>query len=163
MIDKIEIERISLVSSKPFEEVLASINAGISHPNMAELFPSIQRSTSVKEMEDMIHKAIGPSGLMLFAKFDHGGIVYKGNYKHGCGVVRMLIGNPLIMASMVRHVPDAGSYAPVTVLVDERSDGVHLAYDRMSSFLASYGNSEALKIASELDAKIETLLQGAAD
>jgi hypothetical protein len=29
------------------------------------------------------------------------------------------------MKEMVKHVPDAGSYAPVTVLVDERADGVH--------------------------------------
>jgi hypothetical protein len=30
--------------------------------------------------------------------------------------------------------PDAGSYAPVTVLVDERAEGVYLSYDRMTSF-----------------------------
>ena len=29
-------------------------------------------------------------------------------------------------------------YAPVTVLVDERSDGVHISYDRMVSLLAPY-------------------------
>jgi hypothetical protein len=41
-------------------------------------------------------------------------------------------------------VPDAGSYAPVTILIDERPDGVHLSYDRMGSLLAPYGNAEAL-------------------
>ena len=40
-----------------------------------------------------------------------------------------------------------GSYAPVTVLVDERADGVHLSYDRMASFLAPYGNRDALEVA----------------
>jgi hypothetical protein len=39
------------------------------------------------------------------------------------------------------------SYAPVTVLVDERADGVHVSYDRMASFLAVYGNSETLAVA----------------
>jgi hypothetical protein len=34
-------------------------------------------------------------------------------------IVRLLIGNPLIMKEMAKHVADAGSYAPVTVLVDE--------------------------------------------
>jgi len=33
---------------------------------------------------------------------------------------------------MAKRVPDAGSYAPVTVLVDERHDGVHVSYDRMA-------------------------------
>ncbi len=62
------------------------------------------------------------------------------------------------MREMVKHVPDAGSYAPVTILIDERPDGVHLSYDRMASFLATYKNEEALKVAEELDAKVEGLL-----
>jgi hypothetical protein len=66
------------------------------------------------------------------------------------------------MQSMARLVPDAGSYAPVTVLVDERADGVHLSYDRMASLLAPYGNSEALNVARDLDAKVENLLRQAA-
>jgi hypothetical protein len=69
------------------------------------------------------------------------------------------VGNPLIMKEMVKHVPDAGSYAPVTVLVDERPDGVHLSYDKMESQLLPYGNSNALAIARNLDAKITTLLR----
>jgi hypothetical protein len=69
---------------------------------------------------------------------------------------------PLIMMEMAKHVPDAGSYAPVTVLVDERADGVHLSYDRMASFLAPYGNAAALEVARELDRKVETILQQAA-
>ena len=55
-----------------------------------------------------------------------------------------------------------GSYAPVTVLVDERVDGVYLSYDRMASFLAPYGNREALQVAQSLDKKIEDLLRHAA-
>ena len=48
------------------------------------------------------------------------------------------------------------------VLVDERLDGVHLSYDRMSSFLKPYGDTEALKVAKDLDAKVEALLASAA-
>ncbi len=55
-----------------------------------------------------------------------------------------------------------GAYAPVTVLVDERPDGVHLSYDRMASFLAPYGNHDALRVAEDLDKKVETLLRSAA-
>jgi uncharacterized protein (DUF302 family) len=99
---------------------------------------------------------------MLFAEFDHGAVVRKGT---GCATPRMIrfvIGNPLIMREMAKHVPDAGSYAPVTVLVDERADGVHLSYDRMTSFLAPYNNAAALNVARELDAKVEALLASAA-
>ena len=66
------------------------------------------------------------------------------------------------MKEMAKHVPDAGSYAPVTVLVDKRGDGVHLTYDRMVSLLAPYGNSDALKVAQVLDFKVEKLMNEAA-
>jgi hypothetical protein len=64
-----------------------------------------------------------------------------------------------IMKEMVKNVPDAGSYAPVTVLIDERPDGVHLSYDKMESHLLPYGNSDALAVVRNLDAKITTLLR----
>jgi hypothetical protein len=38
----------------------------------------------------------------------------------------------------------------------------HLAYDRMASFLATYGSPEALKVAQDLDAKVGALLAAAA-
>jgi hypothetical protein len=38
-----------------------------------------------------------------------------------------------------------------------------LSYDRMASFLAPYGNREALEVARRLDTKIEGLLRQAAD
>jgi hypothetical protein len=52
------------------------------------------------------------------------------------------------------QVPDAASYAAVTILIDERPDGVHLSYDLMASYLAPHGNSQALKVAREVDTKI---------
>jgi len=99
---------------------------------------------------------------MLFAEFDHGAIVRKGTGRATPRMIRFVIGNPLIMRQMVQHVPDAGSYAPITILIDERSDGVHLSYDRMTSFLAPYNNATALNVARELDAKVEALLASAA-
>ena len=66
------------------------------------------------------------------------------------------------MKQMVVHVPDAASYAPVTILIDERPDGVHLSYDRVAGYLASYGSELALNVARNLDAKLETLLTAAA-
>jgi len=99
---------------------------------------------------------------MLFIEFDHGMIVRKGTERHSARIIRLVMGNPLIMKEMAKHVPDAGAYAPVTVLVDERADGAHLSYDRMASLLASYGNNDALNFARDLDAKVEDLLRQAA-
>ena len=99
---------------------------------------------------------------MLFMQLDQGAVVQKETGRETPRIIRLLIGNPLIMKEMAKHVPDAGSYAPVTVLVDDRADGVHLSYDRMASFLAVYGNRDALQVAEDLDNKVETLLRAAA-
>ena len=162
MTRKLEIERFSLVTSKAFDEVVAALNATVGHPDMAEFWKSTHRTRSVGELEGAIKKVLGPTGLMLFVAFDHGGIVRKGTGRDTPRMIRFVIGNPLIMKEMAKHVPDAGSYAPVTVLVDERADGVHLSYDRMASLLAPYGNLDALKVAQSLDVKVENLLQEAA-
>jgi len=63
---------------------------------------------------------------------------------------------------MVKDVPEAGSYAPITLLIDERADGVHLGYDKMESFLAPYGSVRALAVARSLDEKVEKLMRDAA-
>ena len=46
--------------------------------------------------------------------------------------------------------------------IDERLDGVHISYDRVTSFLAPYGNEEAIGVARDLDSKVESLLTAAA-
>jgi len=40
---------------------------------------------------------------------------------------------------------------------------VHLAYDTMASYLAPYGNPGVLKVARDLDTKVEALLAEAAE
>ena len=162
MIKKIEIERFSLTTSKPFAEVVAGVNAAIGHPDLAEFFRTTRGAGSFAELKDAVEKGLSKAGLMLFMQLDQGGVLRQESGRDIPRIVRLLIGNPLIMTEMVKYVPDAGSYAPVTVLVDERDDGVHLSYDRMASFLAPYGNRDALKVAQDLDRKVEDLLREAA-
>ena len=162
MVSKIEVERFTLSSSKSFDQVVAALNSAVGHPDMAEFWKSTHRAQSDAEVQNTIEKVLGPTGLMLFVEFDHGAVVRSGTGRATPRMIRFVIGNPLIMREMAKHVPDAGSYAPVTVLVDERADGVHLSYDRMTSLLASYNNPEALKVARDLDEKVEALLSAAA-
>jgi uncharacterized protein (DUF302 family) len=162
MIRTIEVERLSLIASKPFDQVVAVLYASIGHPDMAEFGRSTHEARSFAGLKSAVEKGLSTVGLMLFMQLDHGAILRKETGRETPKMIRFVIGNPLIMKEMVKHVPDAGSYAPVTVLVDERADGVHLSYDRMASFLAPYGNRDALEVARDLDKKIEDLLQKAA-
>ena len=162
MIKKIEIERFSLTSSKPFDQVLAALDAAIGHPDMGEFARSTHEARSFAELKSAVEKGLSKAGLMLFMQLDQGAVVRKEMGRDFPKIIRLLIGNPLIMKEMAKYVPDAGSYAPVTVLVDERADGVHLSYDRISTFLAPYGDADALQVAKDLDKKVEDLLKQAA-
>ena len=158
-IRKVEIERLSITSSKPFEAVVAALRAAVGHPDMAEFRRATDGARTFAELESVVHRSLGRTGLMMFVEFDLGAILRKETGLDTPKLMRFVIGNPLIMKEMARHVHDAGAYAPVTMLVDERPDGVHLTYDRMASFLAPYGNSDALAVARDLDRKIESLLR----
>jgi uncharacterized protein (DUF302 family) len=158
---EVEIERISLTSSKPFDAVVASIKAAVGQPDMARFRQTTTAARSFAELERAVREGLGRTGLMLFMEFDLGAILRRESGLETPKIVRFVIGNPLIMKEMVKHVHDAGSYAPVTILVDERRDGVHLSYDKMESLLAPYGSPDALSVARELDTKIVSLLREA--
>jgi len=161
-IKKLEIERFSLTSSRPFDAVVAALKAGVGRLDLAAFAQASHSAGTFSELEKVIGRDMGKTGLMLFLELDHGAVLRKETGGDKPKMVRLVIGNPLVMKEMVKHVPDAGSYAPITVLVDERSDGVHLSYDRMVSFLRSYGNAKAAKVAQELDVKVEALIASAA-
>ena len=161
-ITKLEIERFAVTSSKPFEAVMAALKAGVGRLDLVEFAKTSKSAGSFSELEKVVNRAPGKTGLMLFLELDHGAVLRKESGLNTPKIVRLVVGNPLIMKEMAKRVPDAGSYAPVTILVDERVDGVHLSYDRMASFLAPYGNSDALKVAHDLDLKVEKLLNESA-
>ena len=161
-IRKVEIERLSVRSTKPFDAVVATLKAGVGRLDLIEFAKASKSAGNFSELEKVIGRDMGPTGLMLFIELDHGAVLRKETGLDKPKMVRLVIGNPLIMKEMAKHVPDAGSYAPVTVLVDERPDGVHLSYERMASFLKPYANAKALNIARELDVKVEALLASSA-
>jgi uncharacterized protein (DUF302 family) len=161
-IQTIEVQRFSLTTSRSFEAVIASLKAGVGRLDLAAFASASRSPGTFAELEEVINRDMGKTHLMLFLEFDHGAVLRKETGLNKPKIVRLIIGNPLVMKEMAKHVPDAGSYAPVTVLVDERDDGVHLSYDRMTSFLSPYENSDALTVAGELDSKVERLLNNAA-
>ena len=80
----------------------------------------------------------------------------------GRRLVRLIAGNPVTMGQMTRHVPDAGSYAPVTILIEEtRGGGARVAYDSVASAIAPYRDAAASEVARRLDAEVLGLLREA--
>jgi hypothetical protein len=106
-------------------------------------------------------RAIGHPDKRAFGK----GVAAAGTYNWKTSLTRksgLWPAIPRFMKQMVEHVPDAGSYAPVTILIDERPDGVHLSYDRMASSSRPLREWGGTQVAQDLDAKVEALLLTAA-
>src|SRR6516164_9711857 len=157
---EVQVRRVSVVSSKPFEEVLGGLTQTIGQPDMNAFLSAMSAAPTIADLEDVVHGAVGSSGLMEFARFDIGEVLRKeqGGSRQS---IRLVVGNPVIMKEMAKTVPDVASYAPTTILIDERDDGVHISYDSMASLLAPYGSEAALRVARDLDAKVERLIETA--
>jgi hypothetical protein len=151
------VRRFSVVSPRPFEEVVARLTATIGQPDVLAFQKEMGAATNLAELEAVVGNAIGTSQLMEFARYNAGAVLCKARGRPGPRILRLVIGNPLIMKDMAERVPDAAAYAPLTLLIDEREDGVHLSYDSMESLIAPYGSEAALAVARDLDAKVLAL------
>jgi uncharacterized protein (DUF302 family) len=159
---EVPVRRLSVVSTRSFDEVVRGLTATIGRPDMDAFHKAVVAADTVADLEAVIPKALGSSGLMEFIRFDAGEVLRKERNGQGPKILRLIVGNPLIMKEMAKAVPDAAAYAPITILVDERADGVHLSYDSMASLIAPYASEPALAVARDLDARIEALLDTAA-
>ncbi len=97
---------------------------------------------------------------MLFALIDHGAWITKAGIDRK--VMRVILGNPLIAITMLRHDVSAGLFAPVEVLVIDEGEGrSSLTYVKPSSLMVlerdPAPNPELLSAAKELDAKLAAL------
>jgi hypothetical protein len=100
MIAKIEVERFSLTSSRQFDEVLAAIKGAVGNPDMVDFAKTTSAARTFVELESAVRKGAGKTGLMRFMELDQGAVIRKAT---GCDtprMVRLIIGNPLIMQEM---------------------------------------------------------------
>jgi hypothetical protein len=154
-------ERFTLTTSRTFADVVGAIERAVSHPNVPDLLRKMKEAPTPDALRRLVEDAVGPNGLLEFIRFDFGVVLAKDDPPTRRGAVRFMLGNPLIMRELVRGAPDAGSNAPVSVLVDERDGEVRLAYDRTAPGLSG-GDPHALESARKLDARVEAMLCAAA-
>lgn len=78
--------------------------------------------------------------------------------RNPCKALRVILGNPLIAITMLRHDVTAGLFAPVELLIlDEPNGGSSLTYVKPSSLMVVEGNPELLSAARELGANLAAL------
>jgi uncharacterized protein (DUF302 family) len=160
---EVVVRRHVFTSSQPFSAVLDGIFSGISQPDIRQLFSKLANSTSYEQFSSLVQQAQGSAGLMRFLRLDlDAALALDPQAKDQAGrrLVRLIAGNPVTMGQMTRHVPDAGSYAPVTILLQQMPDGgTRVAYDTVASALAPYHDAAASEVAERLDTEVLGLLR----
>jgi len=150
-------------SERPFSSVLDGIFDGISQPDIGLLFSKLAASTSYEQYSALVREAQGSAGLMQFLQLDLDSVLTLDPQAPGWTgrrLVRLIAGNPVTMGQMTRHVADAGSYAPVTILIQEMPDGgTRAAYDTVASAIAPYHDVAASEVAQRLDTEVLGLLR----
>jgi uncharacterized protein (DUF302 family) len=159
----VAISRVTVTSDHPFDDVVAAVYAGLGRiRNLSAALADWRNAADRESFDAAVHPLTGPSGLIEFLSLDHGAVVTVRYPDRGYRLLRIIAGNPVTMSNMTVTTPDAGSYAPITILVAERRHGVTLSYDRVASAIAPYGNAEASAVAQALDDSVLRLLHDAA-
>jgi len=105
-----------------------------------------------------VEQYVGPHGFMLFATFDHGAWIGKAGIDRR--VLRVIVGNPLIAITMIRHDVTAGLFAPVELLLTQEDGGRSaLTYVRPSSLMVVEPNPPLLEAALALDEKLAAMAE----
>jgi uncharacterized protein (DUF302 family) len=147
--------RVRYDSTKSYDELVAALLADIGE-RAVSLDDLATASSDWESYQRQVEPHVGPSGFMLFEVFDHGVWMKKAGIDRT--VLRVILGNPLIAITMLRHDVTAGLFAPVEVLlVDEAEGHSSLTYVKPSSLMVVEHNPELLSAANELDAKLAAL------
>ena len=148
--------RVRYDSAKGYDELLAALLADIGEQPVP-INDIVTTTDSWDSYRRRIESHVGPSGFMLFGLVDHGGWITKAGIERKA--IRVILGNPLIAITMLRHDLTAGLFAPVELLILEEPAGSSLTYVKPSSLMVVQDNPELLSAAQELDAKLAALAQ----
>jgi uncharacterized protein (DUF302 family) len=147
--------RVRYESTKSYDELVAALLAEVGD-RPVPIDDLGKDFASWDAYRNKVESHVGPGGFMLFTIFDHGGWITKAGIDRK--VLRVIIGNPLIAITMLRHDVTAGLFAPVELLlVDEENGASSLTYLKPSSLMVIEENPALLAAAEELDAKLAAL------
>jgi uncharacterized protein (DUF302 family) len=147
--------RMRYDSAKSYDELVAALLADIGE-RPVPVNDMAMDTEGWQSYRQRVESHVGPSGFMLFALLDHGTWITKAGIDRK--VLRVILGNPLIAITMLRHDVRAGLFAPVEMLLVDGGEGrSSLTYVKPSSLMVVEPNLELLRAAEKLDAKLAAL------
>ena len=78
------VRRFSVISSRPFADVVGRLTATIGRPDLTAFRAALATAATVDDPEDVVHAAIGSSELMEFVRFD--GRADRGSTRDCCAM-----------------------------------------------------------------------------
>ena len=149
--------RVRYESAKSYDEVVGALLADIGDKPV----PINDIAVGFDSWESFgreVASHAGPSGFMLFGQFDHGVWLEKAGIRRPA--LRVILGNPLIAVTMLRHDLTAGLFAPVELLITEEAhERSALTYVLPSSLMVVAPNEPLRSAAEALDAKLAALAE----
>jgi len=153
---KIQVEHVRIVSTKPFAQVEAVLEGSI-----PKLDPAIALALSNGEI-DRAKEIEHGTDLYIFLKRDHGALLRA--YGQTRKALQYEIGNPLTASTMTQYELPAALYAPLRVVLYENAAGAAtFEYDKPSTLFGQFGDAQVTAVGRKLDDEIEHALRRAAE
>jgi hypothetical protein len=154
--------RVRVETQRAFEQIRNDLRALVPKTMATEAYPTAMRKAGGFDrstFESVVKSQLGESDFMLFEEFDYS--VWLPLYGVNRKVVRLILGNPIIAITLIRHDADAALFAPVELLLRESDvgGGSTIVYDLPSSLIVIGENPSLLQAALALDAKLEALVR----
>jgi len=93
---QVNVLRWTVISHKPFDAVVAAVEAAIGRPNMGEFAAKMAVAQTYEEMQTVIRGGISEIGLMEFMRLDHGAVLAKAGVDSDPKSVRLIMGDPQV-------------------------------------------------------------------
>lgn len=148
--------RIHIDSDNSYEHLVAALRAEIGETpeSITELPAAFFDDWGSFSTE--ISRHLGASEFMLMHLIDHGEWLQTAGINRKA--LRVVLGNPLISVTMIRHDLTAGLFAPVELLILEEDDNrSSLTYVKPSSLMVIEDNPPLQAAAQALDEKLAAL------
>jgi uncharacterized protein (DUF302 family) len=141
-----------------YEAFIARFESQLGRHDVSAYWDLVSDPDRAQEVEEILQRQEGASGLMVFSTYDHGALLtIKGSPRRARQYV---VGNPLYASRMTQHDIRAGLYAPLRVLIyADQPGGVCIEYDLPSSLFGQFGNIKVNEVAAELDRKLAALVE----
>lgn len=146
-IETFSLTRITKHTTQPFSVVTARLYASIgTTPKFPASAASINANTTVADLTAAVNAVLGPHGFMFFAQFNHSSWlpVYQlpitanaADQGLNRGILRVILGNPLVAQTMLQYDLTAGLAIPPELLILESKDGkgTDVVYNRASDLV----------------------------